>query len=354
MSMMTMARAGWIRLLRTGLALVMTCVLGSVHAAEGDYLLGAGDVLRITVYNNPDLTTEARVSEAGTITFPLVGEVKLAGGTAAAAEKTIAARLSSGGFVKQPQVNVLVSQFQSRVVSVLGSVAKPGRYSLDRVSQLADVIAMAGGATADGSDLVTVTGPAGRVEYDLWRLISGAGEQGKAVLAGGETVYVHAHDVSVMGQVNRPGKYAVVGGVRTVADFLSMAGGVNSTGSETVTVTTMRDGKPHQFDVDIATLFRGQDAGLNPELHRGDTIFVPRAPMFYIYGEVQRPGSYRIERQMTVIQALAQGGGPTVRGTQRNLQLHRRDARGVIQKLTPSLTDTVLPDDVLYVQESLF
>jgi polysaccharide export outer membrane protein len=57
---------------------------------------------------------------------------------------------------------------------------------------------------------------------------------------------------------------------------------------------------------------------------------------------------------MTVIQALAQGGGPTARGTQRNIQLHRRNEKGVVEKLSPELTDTVQQDDVLYVQESLF
>jgi polysaccharide export outer membrane protein len=76
--------------------------------------------------------------------------------------------------------------------------------------------------------------------------------------------------------------------------------------------------------------------------------------MFYIYGEAQRPGSYRIERDMTVMQALAMGGGPTPRGTQRGVKLHRRNANGVVEVLKPNLTDDVKPDDVLYINESLF
>jgi polysaccharide export outer membrane protein len=76
--------------------------------------------------------------------------------------------------------------------------------------------------------------------------------------------------------------------------------------------------------------------------------------MFYIYGEVQRPGSFRIERNMTVLQALAQGGGLTPKGTQRNIKLHRRNAKGVIEKLSAEITDPVLPDDVIYIKESLF
>jgi polysaccharide export outer membrane protein len=336
------------------LLLVFGAWLNAASAEETNYLLGPGDVLKITVYNNPDLSLETRVTESGMISFPLVGELKLGGMTASAAEKKIAELLESGGFVKQPQINILVAQFQSKMVSVLGSVYKPGRYPLERATNLADLLALVGGVTQDGSDLITVVGKSGKVEYDL-RNIVGKGDGSQNVnLSGGELVYVHARDVSVMGQVNRPGSYSVVGGVRTVADFLVVAGGINSGGSDTVTVTTMRDGKINRFEVDIDSLFRTGDNSANIELVNGDSIYVPRAPMVYIYGEVQHPGSFRIERNMTVMQALAQGGGPTPRGTQRNIKLHRRNANGVVEELFPKLTDPVKQDDVLYIQESLF
>jgi polysaccharide export outer membrane protein len=76
--------------------------------------------------------------------------------------------------------------------------------------------------------------------------------------------------------------------------------------------------------------------------------------MFYVYGEVQRPGSFRIERNMTFSQALAQAGGLTPRGTKRDLQLERKNAKGEVQKLSPDLNDLVKQDDVIYVQESWF
>jgi polysaccharide biosynthesis/export protein len=336
------------------IAVLMSAWLSVAAAADANYLLGPGDVLKISVYNNPDLSLEARVTEAGTISFPLLGEVSVGGGSAPDAERKIASQLESGGFVKRPQVNILVSQFQSKLVSVLGSVNKPGRYPLDRATGLADLLALSGGVTPDGSDLVTIVGKAGKSDYDLNNIIGKTDGARNVPLTGGEIVYVHARDVSVMGQVNRPGKYSVVGGVRTVADFLSVAGGINPAGADVVVVTTVRAGKPERIEVDVDALFRGNDATINLELSSGDSIYVPRAPMFYIYGEVQHPGSFRVERNMTVIQALAQGGGPTVRGTQRNIQLHRRNPKGVIEKLSPSLTDRVMPDDVLYVQESLF
>ena len=323
-------------------------------AEDTSYLLGAGDVLKITVYNNPDLSLETKVSEAGTISYPLIGDVQVVGLTVSAAEKRLAKLLDSGGFVKKPQINILVTLYQSKMISVLGSVLKPGRYPLDRATNLADMLALVGGATADGSDLVTIISKKGKKEYDLHNIVDKGESAQNIALEGGEIIYVHARDVAVMGQVNRPGKYAVTGGVRTLSDFLSVAGGINAVGSDLITVTTMRAGKQSRFEVDIDSLFRAGNSTSNIELASGDTVYVARAPMVYIYGEVQRPGSFRIERNMTVIQALAQGGGLTQRGTQRNIELHRRNAKGAIEKLTPALTDLVKQDDVLYVQESLF
>jgi len=336
------------------LALVLGCWLNAAMAEEANYLLGSGDLLKITVYNNPDLSLETRVGEHGMIRFPLIGEVQVEGITSTAAELKIAKLLEAGDFVKQPQINILVTQFQSKMISVLGSVLKPGRYPLERASNLSDLLALAGGPTVDGSDLVTITSKAGRTELDLHNIVGKGDGAENIALTGGEIVYVHARDVSVIGQVNRPGKYAVTGGVRTLGDFLSVAGGISPSGSDTVTVTTMRDGKQQRYEVDIDNLFRTGNNSANIELTSGDTVYVPRAPMVYVYGEVQRPGSFRIERNMTVTQALAQAGGLTPRGTKRNIQLDRRDAKGNLQKLTPELSDLVQQDDVLYVQESWF
>jgi polysaccharide export outer membrane protein len=85
----------------------------------------------------------------------------------------------------------------------------------------------------------------------------------------------------------------------------------------------------------------------------GDVVYVHRAPVFYVYGEAQRPGSFRLERNMTFMQALVTAGGPTSRGTERRLRLHRQ-TDGAVKEQTPDLNDLVQPDDVIYVRESLF
>jgi len=93
-------------------------------------------------------------------------------------------------------------------------------------------------------------------------------------------------------------------------------------------VTGTRNGKPFRREIDIVNMSLNGTATDDIELKGGDTLFVNRAPMFYIYGQVQRPGGYRLEKGMTVMQALADGGGMTGKGTSRGIVLHRRDAKG--------------------------
>ena len=124
-----------------------------------DYLLATGDTLRIQVFQNPDLSMEARVSENGSITYPLIGSVDLGGLSTAVAEKKIADALQKGGFIQNPQVTITLTQIRGTQVSVLGQVARPGRYPLESVSiRLTDMLAMAGGANPAGDDVVIVTG----------------------------------------------------------------------------------------------------------------------------------------------------------------------------------------------------
>jgi polysaccharide export outer membrane protein len=175
------------------------------EANHRDYVLGAGDFVRISVYGSPDLLTEARISASGTITFPLLGEVTLGGLSPKLSENKLADLLEKGGFVKKAQVNLIVLQYQSQYVSVLGDVYKPGKVALDRPSKLSDVLAMAGGATPNGSDIVTLirtqAGKTTKTDYDLRDLIAKADAAHNPAVMGDDIVYVNAREVSVLGQV---------------------------------------------------------------------------------------------------------------------------------------------------------
>jgi polysaccharide export outer membrane protein len=264
-------------LFRSATAFVLACFALVASAQQNrapEYRLAAGDAIKVQVYQNPDLTLEARVSESGTISYPLVGNVPVGGVSIAEAEKRIAAALERGKILKQPQVNIVLLQVRGNQVSVLGQVQRPGRFPLETTTM-------------------------------------------------------------------------------RVSDMLALAGGVTPQGDDEVVVSGMRNGQPFRKSIDIPTLFRGDRSSEDIMLQAGDTLFVDKAPTFYIYGEAQRPGTYKIERGMTMQQALAQGGGPTTRGSER-LRLNRTRADGSVMQVEPRLTDPVQPGDVLFVKESLF
>jgi polysaccharide export outer membrane protein len=167
-------------------------------------------------------------------------------------------------------------------------------------------------------------------------------------------VLIRGNQISVLGQVTRPGRFPMETANTRLSDMLANAGGATPTGDDIAIVTGIRNAKPFRKEVDVPGIFLQNKVEDDVILQGGDTIYVHRAPVFYIYGEAQRPGSYRIERDMTVMQALTQGGGPTNRGSEKRLRLHRKNAKGVIEELEPKLTDPVLNNDVIYVKESIF
>jgi polysaccharide export outer membrane protein len=243
--------------------------------AQSRSILGPGDSVRVTVFQSPDLATEARISERGTLAMPLIGEIAVEGLTPSDAAARIAEQLARGKFVVNPQVSVNVVEVRSRQVSILGQVTRPGRYPLD--------------------------GPRTRL-----------------------------------------------------TDMLAVAGGISATGDDNVTLIMHREGRPRTMEINVPALFRTADSPQDIELEPGDTIFVPRAPTFYIYGECQRPGAYRLEAAMTIMQALSVGGGVTPRGTERGVKVNRRVGDGAVRRLEVSLNDRVEPGDVIYVAERLF
>jgi len=250
-------------------------VLGQSPDKNAEYLLGPGDIIHISVFQNPDLTLDARVSENGTISYPLIGAVRVGGSSISSAEQRIAKMLRDGNFVVSPQVTILLAQIRGNQVAVLGQVNKPGRFPLETAdTKLTDVLAEAGGVAPGGSDIVIFAG--------------------------------------------------------------------------------VRDGKTLRREIDLDNMFSAGENQNNLVLRAGDVLYVRRAPVFYIYGEVQRPGNYRLDRNMTLIEALAVGGGLTPKGTQRGIQVHRRAADGKVQLIDAKLDDPIQAEDVIYVRESIF
>lgn len=335
----------------------------NIAKADGklEYLLGAGDSIRINVFQNPELTTETRVSGTGIVTYPLIGEVNVGGKSIPAAEQLIAQALVKGGYVKEPQVNIVLLQVRGNQVVVLGLVNRPGRFPLETSNTpLSNVLATAGGVSPNAGNGMAVLsgvrdGQPYKFQVDIASLFLGDKKTEDVLVSNGDVIYVTpGNQVSIIGQVLRPGRFSLDGVKMRLVDALALAGGMVPSASDSVIVTGTHDGQLFKKEFDVAGLFLTNEATEDMYVVANDQIYVHRAPVYYIYGEVQRPSSYRVERNMTVVQALAQGGGPTVRGTQRNIKLMRRNDAGVVDKIVPKMTDLIKANDVLYVEESLF
>jgi polysaccharide export outer membrane protein len=134
-------------------------------------------------------------------------------------------------------------------------------------------------------------------------------------------------------------------------DLLGQAGGVQIDAAADDAKLIGKDGVTRA--IDLRGLFAG-DPNANLTVRDGDTIFVPRSPQFYIYGQVQHPGVYRLERGMTLLQAIAAGGGLTEKGTARSLSIKRTDAAGVERTLSAKKAVQLRNADVIIIKESLF
>lgn len=247
----------------------------SAETADPLLKLGPGDAVNIQVFGRPEFNTTTYVSDAGSISVPLAGEVEVINGSPADAARRVASALKKGQFLVNPQVTITLVTHRSQQVSILGDVRNPGRFPIETRTTVLDLLALAGGATDSGADVVYL-------------------------------------------------------------------------------IRTEESGQQVRYPVDLLSLGNGSTATAAPPLKGGDTVFVPRAEQYYVYGEVQTPNMYRLQHGTTVLQAITRSGGLTPRGSQRRIEIKRRQEDGSYKTLDAELTDTVKADDVIRVKERIF
>jgi polysaccharide export outer membrane protein len=231
-----------------------------------DYRLGAGDVLEITVLGNADLSRTATVQPSGSITFPLVNEVAVAGLTVSEVQRKMTALLAKD-FLVDPHVEVRVKDYQSQFVIVLGEVNTPGRKVLRGGSRLIDVLVESGGFTPRASGEVVITRTEGSFDSGVPVLrmrLGGAFSVQDYVglempLRNGDVITAPARQyVTVEGEVQRPGRYAIEGDL-TVTGAISTAGGLTRFGSSDVKLRRIdaATGKVTITKVDLKSVRKG-------------------------------------------------------------------------------------------------
>ena len=237
------ARSGKTGPLLFSLLLIISLLLPSLPVWADEYVIGEGDLLRISVYDNTDLTTDSRVSGDGKITLPLIGEVTVTGMTAAAAQKLIAGKLADG-YIRKPQVTVFISEYKSKKVTTLGEFTKPGLVELRGNSTLMEVISNAGGITLNASETLIIkrkvlnsTSPGEEltIVVDLVRLLEKGDISTNIMVKDGDSIYIpRAAFIYVTGEVKTPGAYKVTKGL-TVLRSITLAGGFTQKAAKTDT-----------------------------------------------------------------------------------------------------------------------
>ena len=233
------------------LFLVALLLLNSLSVLADEYVIGEGDLLKIAIYDNPDLATESRVSGDGKITLPLIGEVTVTGMTAARAQKVIADKLADG-YIKKPQVSVFITEYKSKKVTTLGEFTKPGLIELRGNSTLMEVISNAGGITLNASETLIIKrkvlltdGPGEdlTIVVDLNRLLEKGDISTNMMVKDGDSIYVpRAAFIYVTGEVKTPGAYKVTKGL-TVLRSITLAGGFTQKASKNSSVIVRKSEK---------------------------------------------------------------------------------------------------------------
>ena len=257
-------------------SVIILALFMSEAAFTQDYIVGEGDVLRITVYDHDDLTTTARVSGDGMISFPLIGQVKVKGLTLSQITREISTLLADG-YIVNPQVNIFIQEFRSKKAFIMGEVNRPGLYVLPGHTTFLALLSQAGGLAKDAGD--------------------------KAI-------------------IKRK---------------------VNPSDNAEITIT-----------LDLKRLVEKGDTSLDVPIMDSDSIYITKAGVFYVTGEVKKPDAYKYEEGTTVIKAITMGGGFTDKASTGKVRIIRKvnGKEEVLEKV--KMDETVLPDDVIVVPESFF
>lgn len=217
-------------------------ILPTFSSYSQEYEVGEGDLLRISVYDNPDLTTEVRVSGDGKIFVPPIGEVFVNGLTATGVGHKIA-QLLKDGYINNPQVSIFIAEYKSKKVTALGEFNKPGLVELKGNSRLMEVISNAGGITSHAGDMVFIQrkiNKPGSVDHtkeisipvNLIKLLERGDVSLNLLVLDGDSIYVpRAAFVFVTGEVKTPGTYKITPGL-TVLRSVALAGGFTPKAAE--------------------------------------------------------------------------------------------------------------------------
>ena len=307
------------------MALVVVAALIPANALPADYEIGPGDVLKVVVLGQAEMTGNFAVDTEGMVSFPILGKIKASANTTLEIERKITILLADG-ILKRPQVTVTVAEYGSQKVFVTGEVQRPGQYPLKSDRTLLALLGDVGGLGPNvGHEVIVVRPPRGN------SAVSGPPVPPTETPDPGSAPPSGALPPEATPATTAPEPPAPAAGIPGLP-FLAQ-------GSEVfrISLLELQSGNPEK----------------NIVLRAGDTVYFPKAAQVYVMGSVARPGSYRYQEGMTVLQALTFAGGATERGSAGRTKVIRIvDGKKVERKV--KATELVQPEDTLVVPERFF
>jgi polysaccharide export outer membrane protein len=240
--------------------------------------ISAGDLLDVKVFDTAELSGKLRVDDHGNIALPLAGEVTVSKLTADEAGRAIEAKLLHSNILKNPHVSVMVLEYSTQGITVLGEVKQPGVYPLLGPHVLLDLISAAGGFTPDAGELVTITHRADPNHPVVLEMGTGPGDTAGSnidIRPGDIILVSHAGIVYVLGDVGKPGGFLIQRNTDlTVLQAVSLAQGANKTAAlNSAKLIHQRDGKKEEFNLPLRRILSNKEP--DRTLADGDIIFVP-------------------------------------------------------------------------------
>jgi len=270
------------RLLILFLSLV-SCYFWGQERYKADYKIGAKDLLEISVFGLDDMNKTVRVSEDGKITLPLLGEVEVESLTKTELEKKLS-HLLERKYLQNPQVTVFIKEHQSKRVSVLGAVGKPGPYELLGRQTLLQLISEAGGLTEDaGDDIIVIRqfqdGTNTSLKISIDDLFLKGDARLNIPLEPNDIVNIPAEKIVliyVFGQVRKSGALEVKkSNIPTLLQAIAQAGGFSERASKARVLIKRinKDGKEKQIKVNVKNIIKGKKKDI--QLLENDVVYVP-------------------------------------------------------------------------------
>jgi polysaccharide export outer membrane protein len=247
---------------------------------QEEYLVGVGDVIEVTIFQQEEISGEFPVEASGAIIFPLLGEVEVSGMPTSQIAKLLETLLEKDYYV-DVQVKIEVKEYGSQPVTLLGEVQNPGTFYLEGKTNLTELLAMAGGiaptagptlelrrdSTSEGASTPSVS------TFSIAKVLTG--EEGRdVVLVAGDVVSVSAKQIYfITGEVVRPGQYEITTGM-TLMQAISQAGGVGKFASQIVELHRDVNGQKNILNYDLSRIRKGRE--IDPPVLSDDTIIVKR------------------------------------------------------------------------------